>query len=375
MNVGIVGCGFVADYYGATLPGHPDLTVAGVTDRDPARARTFAARYGTRAYGSLGDLLADGRIDLVLNLTNPRSHYAVSKACLEAGKHVYSEKPLATRLDEAKELVELAESRGLGITSGPCNLLGETAQTMWKALRANVVGSVRVVYAEMDEGLVHRMPYRRWASASGAPWPYRDEFAMGTTIEHAGYVLTWLPAFFGPAVTVTGFSDCLIPDKIAGETPEGLAPDFAVACIRFASGVVARLTCSLIAPHDHSLRIVGDTGVLRTDDTWFYTAPVYVRRSVIIRRRHIWLPWKKKIPLVRRGQKYRYRGVQQMDFARGPAELAASIREGRACHLPGRYALHVNEIVLAVQDAGDRGETYRMTTTFDPVEPMPWARG
>lgn len=373
MNVGIIGCGFVADYYAATLPGHPELKLVGVADRDVTRARKFATHYGSRCYSSPEELLADAGIDLVLNLTNPSSHYAVSKMCLMAGKHVYSEKPLATDLAQATELVELAESRGLAITSAPCNLLGETAQTMWKALRGNAVGAVRVVYAEMDEGLVHRMPYRQWASASGTPWPYRDEFEMGTTMEHAGYVLTWLPAFFGPAVSVTSFSDCLIPDKLSGEKLESSAPDFAVACIRFTSGVVARLTCSLIAPHDHSLRIVGDNGVLCTDDTWFYTKPVYIRRSTVIRRRHIWIPWNKRVPLVRKGQKYGYRGVQQMDFARGPAELAASVREQRPSRLPARYALHVNEILLAVQD-GREGGTYRMTTTCDPLEPMPWAR-
>lgn len=374
MNVAIVGCGFVADYYLSTLPGHPELILLGVADRDPERTRRFAAHHGTHGYDSLDALLSDNRVEMVLNLTNPRSHYAVSKACLEAGKHVYSEKPIATEICQAKELVDLAESRGLAITSAPCNLLGETAQTVWKALRENAVGPVRVVYAEMDEGLVHRMPFRQWASASGVSWPYKDEFEVGTTMEHAGYVLTWLPAFFGPALSVTGFSACMVPDKVPGETLDAHAPDFAVACIRFQSGVVARLTCSLLAPHDHSLRIVGDEGVLGVKDTWFYTAPVSIRRSTIIRRRHVWLPWKQKVPLVRKGQKYNYRGVQQMDFARGPAELAASIRENRPCRLSPRYALHVNEIVLAVNDAQENGQTYRMTTRFDPVEPMPWAR-
>jgi predicted dehydrogenase len=374
MNLGIIGCGFVADYYLNTLHGHPGLRLIGVADRDSERARRLAAHYGTSIYASTDELLADPSIELVLNLTNPGSHYSVSKACLLAGKNVYSEKPLAMCLDEARDLVELAESCGLAITSAPCNLLGETAQTIWKALREGVVGPVRVVYAEMDEGLVHKMPFRKWTSASGAPWPYRDEFQVGTTLEHAGYVLTWLPAFFGPAVTVSGFSTCLIPDKVPGEALTEAGPDFAVACIGFASGVVARLTSSLIAPHDHSLRIVGDAGVLSTDETWSYTSPVRVRRSAIVRRRHVWLPWRRKVPLVRRGQRYGYRGVQKMDFARGPAELAASIEEGRPCRLPGRYALHVNELVLAVQNAGNTGCTYRMTTTFEPLEPMPWAR-
>src|SRR5262249_974055 len=162
-----------------------------------------------------------------------------------------SEKPMAMSLSEAKELAELAESRRLQISSAPCSLLGETAQTMWKALREKRVGPVRLVYAELDDGLVHKMPYKRWLSESGTPWPYEDEFEVGCTLEHAGYYLTWLAAFFGPIESVTAFSSCLVPEKIAEPlTGSTSAPDFSVACLKFASGVVARLTCSIVAPHD-----------------------------------------------------------------------------------------------------------------------------
>jgi predicted dehydrogenase len=275
-------------------------------------------------------------------------------------------------MGQARALVQLAERKGLLLSSAPCSLLGETAQSIWKALREQVIGEVKVVYAEMDEGMVFRMPYKRWTSESGAPWPYKDEFEVGTTIEHAGYVLTWLPAFFGPAESVTGFSACLAPDK--GTRLDVQAPDFAVACIRFRSGVVARLTCSLFAPHDHSLRIVGEKGVLHTEDTWYYTSPIRIRRWFNFKRRHIELPWQQKYPLAARGTRYKYRGTQQMDFARGVADMAAAIREGRLPRLSAQYALHINEIVLAVQNATEGSGTYKMTTSFDAVDPMPWAR-
>ncbi len=217
MNIAIVGCGFVADYYLATLPAYPELKLIGVTDRDPERSIKFASFHGVFRFDSLADLLKDSSVQLVVNLTNPRSHYQVTRASLEAGKHVYSEKPLAMRLDQARELVELAESRDLQLSSAPCSLLGETAQTLWKALRERQIGDVRLVYAEMDDGMVFRMPYRKWKSASGVPWPATDEFEIGCTFEHAGYYLTWLPAFFGPAQTVTAYSACLVPDKQTDE--------------------------------------------------------------------------------------------------------------------------------------------------------------
>ena len=217
MNLAMVGCGFVADYYLATLPLHPELKVIGVVDRLVERAELLSGLYGVPRYPALPDVLEDDRVELILNLTNPRSHFEVSRSALLAGKHVYSEKPLAMAMSQATELVELAESRGLSIASAPCSLLGETAQTLWKVLRDRSLGTVRLVYAEMDDGMIPCMPYRKWKSVSGLPWPYKDEFEVGCTMEHAGYCLSWLAAWFGPAVTVTSFASVQFPGKLSGD--------------------------------------------------------------------------------------------------------------------------------------------------------------
>ena len=278
MRVAFVGCGFVADYYASTLPNYPELELVGVMDREAGRATKFAQHWKLPVvYPTLQALLDDRSVELVLNLTNPRSHFEVSKACLLAGRHVYSEKPLATIFGEAEELVRLAEEKGLHLSSAPCNVLGESAQTAWKALREGAIGKVRLVYAELDDGLIHRMRYTKWINPSGAPWPYKDEFEVGCTLEHAGYYITWLAAFFGPARSVSTFAACQIRDK--GTELDVLAPDFAVGCIEFASGVVARLTCSIIAPHDHALRVFGDEGVLSVKECWDYCCPVHIKRT------------------------------------------------------------------------------------------------
>lgn len=374
MGLAIVGCGFVADYYVKTLSLHPELKLVGVMDRNEERASKFSAYHGIPYYKTLEELLADPQVDIVLNLTNPRSHFEVSKASLEASKHVYSEKPLSMDFGEAEELVKIAESKGLYISSAPCSLLGETAQTLWKALREKVVGDVRLVYAEMDDGMVHQMAYQKWLSESGTPWPYKDEFEVGCTLEHAGYYVTWLAAFFGPAESVTAFSSCLIEDKQTDVPLEVNAPDFSVACIKFASGVVARLTCSILAPHDHTLRIIGDKGLLCTDDCWYYRSPVYIRKRITIRRKTFESPLKQKYPLLGQGNKYKYKGSQQMDFSRGVAEMAEAIAQKRPCRLSARYSLHINEIVLAIQNAFETGAPYKLKSTFEPIEPMPWAK-
>ncbi|MGL5083235.1 MAG: Gfo/Idh/MocA family protein [Microcoleaceae cyanobacterium] len=370
MRIAIIGCGFVADFYMKTLANYPELELVGVMDKDVDRASRFSTYHSVPFYGSMKELLANSTINLVLNLTNPRSHFSVSKACLEAGKHVYSEKPLAMKMSEAEELVNLAERKGLSLASAPCTLLSETAQTLWKALREDAVGQVRVVYAEMDDGMIHQMPYQKWESESGIPWPYKDEFEVGCTLEHAGYCLTWLAAFFGPAESVTAFSSCLIPDKATEVAlhPSD-TPDFSVACIKFASGVVARLTCSIIAPADHSVRIVGDKGILSTHDCWNFTSPVHLQRRLTIRRKTFISPWKEKYPLVKvTNRQVKHKTKHGMDFCRGVAELAASIREDRVCRLSPRFCLHVNELVLAIQNSLENGRTYTVKSSFDPLE-------
>lgn len=375
MNLAIVGCGFVADYYLSTLPNYPHLNLLGVMDRVPERAEHFSKHHNVPIYDSLKELLEDERVDIVLNLTNPSSHFEISKAALEAGKHVYTEKPLSIDFEEARQLVEMAEARGLQVVSAPCNLLSETAQTMWKALREDAVGKVRLVYAEMDDGMVHQMAYQKWVSEAGTPWPYKDEFEVGCTLEHAGYYVSWLVAFFGAAKSVTAFSSCLVPDKETDVPLDGHTPDFSVACIHFESGVVARLTCGIVAPHDHHLTIIGDKGLLCTKDSWYYRAPVYSRQRVTLRRKTFISPLKRNHRLVSPGGKSRLgsRGAQQMDFCRGVADLVDSIQNDRPCRLSSRFSLHVNELVLAIQNAMEDSQTYHMQTQFEPISPMPWA--
>jgi predicted dehydrogenase len=377
MRFAIVGCGYVADLYLGTLVNHPDLEVLGVFDRDPERAERFARFHGLHRFGSLEELLADARVELVANLTNPSSHFAVSRAALEAGKHVYSEKPLATALPQAQELVEIAERTGLLIASAPCSVLGETAQTVWKALRERRVGTPRLVYAEIDDGPIPFMDYRAWVSDSGAPWPFKDEFEVGCTLEHAGYYLTWLTAFFGPARSITSSAHVLMEDK--GVRLDARTPDFAVGCVEFTSGVVARLTCSIYATHDHRLRIYGDTGVLSTPECWHYASPVYLARRTPWAERHPRLArlaglGPRRLPLVRRPRFKSGRGPNRMDFCRGIAELASARREGRPSRLSARWSLHVIELVLAMQDPAGLGFRREVRSTFEPMAPMPWAR-
>jgi len=384
MRIALVGCGFVADYYINTLKNHPHLKLVGVTDRNQERASQFGAYYSVKVYPTLEALLADPNIEIIVNLTNPHSHFEVSKTCLEAGKHVYSEKPLAMVFAQAQALVELANSKGLYLSSAPCGLLGETAQTVWKALRNREIGTARLVYAEIDDSPIHLEQPHQWRSESGAPWPYQDEFEVGCTLEHAGYYLTWFPAFFGPAKTITAFSACLFPNKqvVAEEPLQVTTPDFSVGCITFESGVVVRLTCSVVAPFNHVMQIVGDKGVLTIDECWNYYAPVHLDKYSKLKFRVDKYPLFRKYPFLKtwlglRPKEYppvkkpnwKLRNARHyQDFSRGIAELAQAITEQRPARLPADYCLHVNEMVLAIQNATPT--PYQVTTTFKPLQPI-----
>jgi predicted dehydrogenase len=369
--IAVVGCGFVADYYMATLARYPWLRVAGVFDIDSKRLDVFSHYYNLRAYADLDCLLADQQVGIVLNLTNPRAHYEVSRRCLNAGKHVYSEKPLAMDYAQAEELVILAEKNQLVISSAPCSMLGNAAQTLWRAVRDDVIGRIRLVYAELDDGMVHKMAYRKWISASGAPWPYKDEFEVGCTLEHAGYYLAWLIAMFGRVERVTACVECLVPDKLPGETMcPADTPDFSVGVLKFESGVVARLSTTIVGPHNHAIQVIGDRGVLELEDCWFYDAKVHVRSLMTIRRKTFLSPIKRKYrvdgaPRVKLADT----GGNRMDFAAGVADLAMAVREGRVCRLSPRFSLHVNEVALALQH---KNGVYTTSSDFQPVRPMDW---
>ena len=395
MGAAIIGCGNVASFYCNAFPRHPILQLTGVMDRNGERAAAYSTYYSVRKYEVLDALLSDRKVELIINLTNPLSHYAVSKACLEAGKHVYSEKPLAMSFPEAQELVSLAQKKGVSISCAPSRVLAETAQTMWKALREGAIGKVYAAYAEMDGAFIFRSRYKEWVNELGMHWPYKDEFAVGCTIEHAGYPVSWLTAFFGPVETVTAFATCQTRDLQTDVRLGTIPPDLTVACLKFKSGIVTRLTSSWIAPSDHSIRIFGATGVLSTGDVWAPRSPVYITRdrSFRIGRKTVSFPRRKKYPLatpadkgftvnaiahspgaIARALRARFLHLRKrVDFCIGPAEVALSIREERPCRLSSDYCLHNTEIVLAIHNSLATGSNHKITTEFDVMEPMPWA--
>lgn len=378
-GVAFVGVGYVADLYLATFRNWRErLALKGVFDTSPERQRAFCSHYGVGSYDKLEDMLADPDVEIVVNLTPPDQHYRVNRTALAAGKHVYSEKPLTLDLPEARCLVAQAETNGLHIVCAPSSVLGEAAQTLFTAVRDEVRGRPRLVYAEIDEGLLHRSAYRDWVSGAGAVWPAKNEFQTGCTLEHAGYAISWLVAMFGPVRRIVSSAHCLISDKGPDTPLDYCTPDFTCACLEFDGGVVARLTNSILAPHDHRFRVFCEDGSLEVAEIWDFHAPV---RSIPVpnvrglrgrAQKFLGLDGGKTLrPVHRRSIATAKQGFP-MDFALGIAEMAEAIRSGKRPRLAGEFSLHITEVALAIQHPERFGTEYRPESAPEQFDRMEW---
>ncbi|MCI4066806.1 Gfo/Idh/MocA family oxidoreductase [Micromonospora sp. R77] len=352
----LVGCGYAADFYVACLRRYPHLTVLGAYDVDPERAETFCRFHGVPRLSSLAEALDQDAI--VVNLTSIESHYPVTREALRRGRHVFSEKPLGQTLAEALELQETARANGLLLSSAPSTALGPCHGAVRDALRDGVVGRPLVVYANLEDGPVHKMEYERWISPSGQPWPARDEFAAGPILEHAGYQLTWLISLFGGVTEMTGVTTTLTPPT---PYPSSIGPRFganlALWSLTHDSGVITRLNCGGLAPRDYALRIVGDGGVLDVADVMRVDSEITYRREEPLGDpgRIGYLG-----PAERLGYDFPpppYDDTHYIDFAAGVAELAACLDDTAAPRLGTPLSVHVLELTLHLTTAGARTVT------------------
>ena len=371
MNVAFIGCGFVADFYMATIHHYKQLNLIKVYDKNKERLKQFCDYYGVNPVKSVNEILKDDKIELIINLTNPKEHFNVNYRSLKNNKHVYTEKPLSMNFKDAKYLYDFAKTKKLKLSSAPSSVLNKVSKTVEVALKENKIGNVRLVYANFDAGMTHKMKPWNWSTPSGAFWPAQDEFETGCTYEHAGYLLTWLYQFFGPAKSVMSFSKCLLKDKDIKTKLD--TPDFSVGCIEY-KNVVARVTLSIVAPLDRSMTIVGTEGILYVPDVRNDNSSVYIKKipsskleaALEYRIDHYkskfeniinFFPWNwgnrwrflKNYPLIKKTKEVSSGSYKPVDFCNGPAELVDSIEEKRDCILSPEMALNTTEIIEMLQ--------------------------
>jgi predicted dehydrogenase len=352
LRVAVVGCGHIAKSYAQTLAPHDEVAIVGATDLDLDRADAFVGEWGGRRYASFAAILEDPEVDLVLNLTTQDAHTDVIRAALNAGKHVYSEKPLALSYHEAAELVALAHERGTRLACAPMTFLGEAQQTAWKVLRAGELGTLKVAYAEANWG--------RLEDWHPDPTAF---YQAGALFDVAPYAVTYLTTVLGPATSAVAVAKVALPDRtrLDGSSFTIDSPDFAVGMIEFASGVVARLTANFyvhkLNSKQRGLEFHGDSGSLYLGSWQEFDAGVEVAGYGEEYR---------AVPFVREP----YRGTE---WGRGIVEMAQAIEQGRPHRVTGEHAAHVTEILWALTESSRTRREVPIQSTFTPPEPMEWA--
>jgi predicted dehydrogenase len=354
MRLGVVGCGNIAGRYAESIAAADGLDLVAATDALPERCEQLVARFGGTAHESLASLLSDPSVDAVVNLTGAVAHVAVTRAALSAGKHVHSEKPLALRHDEARELVELADVSGLGLSSSPATLLGEAQQTMWKLVRDGTLGEVRVAYAEANWGRIET-----WH-----PDPTTIH-AAGAMADVGVYPIAILTAIFGPARSATAYATTITRERIdlSGAPFSIETPDFTVALLEHESGVVTRVTASFyVGPgYQRGIELHGDDGILHLPAWSDFSSRLLLSRSGNADDYE-------EVPLLRPG----YPGT---DWSRAIVDLAAAVEEGRPPRASGEQAAHIVEILDAIDLSRREGGSVPINSGFTPPEPLPWADG
>ena len=354
LNIGIIGVGTISAQYFAEFPKLEGLHVVAVADINEARAAEVAAEHDVEVL-TVDALLADPRIDAVLNLTIPVAHVDIAMRALRAGKHVYGEKPLALDPEEAAPMLELARERGLRVGSAPDTVLGTGVQTARALLDSGSVG-------EPVAAAVH------WSSPGHELWHPAAQFYYqpggGPLFDMAPYYLTTLVTLLGPVIRVSGVATrsnrerTIATGDEAGSSVPVNVDTHVSAILEHTNGVTSTLTVSfeVWASRAPLFELYGTKGTIAVPDPNRFSDPV-----------EVWTvdtPDWTKMP-ASAGYADAGRGV-------GLADMAHAIETCRPHRASAELAFHVLEIMDAVLRASSEHRVVELTSTVARPEPVPF---
>lgn len=353
VKVGIIGCGNISGIYFKSGQTFDILDVVACADLISERAKAKADEFNIRAC-SVEELLADPQIQIVVNLTTPQAHAEVCLAALEAGKHVYVEKPLAVTREDGRRILQTARTRGLLVGSAPDTFLGAGLQTCRKLVDDGWIGTPVAATAFMvchGHESWHPDP-EFYYKAGGGPM-----FDMGP------YYLTALISLLGPVRRVTGSARISFPTRTITSQPKfGTeitvdVPTHVVGVLDFASGAIGTIITSFDVWSSTLPRIevYGSEGTILVPDPNTFGGPVLISRQ----NAGEW----KEIPLTH-GFAENSRGI-------GVADMAYALQSGRSHRANGEMAYHVLEIMHGIHDASREGKHYQLTSSCDRPAPLP----
>lgn len=356
MKIGIVGCGNISDIYLKNLTTvFKNTKVNAVCDIDITKANAQAKKYQIEKVFTLDEMLAEPEIDIILNITTPKSHYEICKKALLAGKHIYVEKPLSVSYTDGKELLSIAKEMGLYIGGAPDTFLGAGLQTAINLIKNGVIGK--------PVGGAAYMMCPGHESWHPSPEFYYD-FGGGPLFDMGPYYITALVQLLGPVKSVFAVGTKAFEERTITSAPKNgqkipvKVDTHNVGILSFKNGAVVTLVTSFdVVKHSMpNIEIYGTDGSLKVPDPNCFGGSV----QLATREENQFT----EIPLI---SKYsdNSRGI-------GISEMILAISENRINNASGNLALHVLEIMEAFLKSSNSGECVLIESTPSTEIALDW---
>lgn len=355
VRVGVMGCGAISAVYLRNLARLPETEAVACADIDPDRARTRAAEFGLRACAPEALLAADD-VEMVLNLTVPAAHAAVSLAALAAGKHVYTEKPLAIAREDGRRILAVAAERGLRVGCAPDTVLGAAIQTGRRLIDLGAIGRpLAATVTSMTHGMEAWHPNPEFFFQAGA----------GPLLDMGPYGLTALLHLVGPVRRVSAAAQISFPRRVIGsesrrgETIDVEVPTHVTGVLELEPGAIASLTVSWDVWYHHLpyLELYGTEGSLCVGD------PNHFLKMLPRLRREGWPAWV-EIDSTSPFRAENWRGI-------GVADMARALRQGGPFRCTGEAGYHVLDVMTALATAADGHRVVEIESRPERPGPIP----
>ena len=356
VKIGIIGCGNISSSYLATANAFPILEAAACCDIESSRAESRAEEFGVGRACSMADLLADPEIQIVVNLTTPQAHMEVSLAAIEAGKHVYTEKPLAVTREEGARILEAAERKGVRVGCAPGTFLAAGLQTCRKMIDEGVIGRPVACSAFM---MSH-------GHESWHPDPaYYYQVGAGPMFDMGPYYLTALTTLLGPIAQVAGTAGILIPERTItskpkyGEKITVRTPDHVTGTMRFASGAIGTIITTFATWPSQlpRIEIYGTEATLAVPDPNTLAGPVRLCKAGTREWEDIELT---------------HPHSQRKDmWGLGVVDMAYAVGSGRPHRATGKQAFHVLDLMQSFLDSSAQKSYLDIQSTMERPAPVP----
>lgn len=353
VGVGVIGAGVISSQYLDNLCTFADLDVRFIADIDEVRAKLQAEKYGIAGHGSVAQLLADEKIEIVVNLTIPKAHVEVALQVLAAGKHVWTEKPFALDRESAQILLDAAHTAGLRVATAPDTFLGAGIQSARRLLESGAIGDPLTALILLQ-------------SPGAESWHPNPDFLYqaggGPLFDVGPYYLTALVQFFGPARRVSAIASTARHTRVIGSGPRA-GESFAVtvatsisALIEFEGGQSAQTIFSFDSKLNRAqFEIAGVEGTLVVPDPNGFVGELSLYGDAA------------EPTVIAATGSTASRGT-------GVVELARAMRADVPERASGEQAFHVLDIMVSTIEAAESGRPVNIHSTVRvaPLLPEGW---